>query len=329
MTSVQPLLKMKDVLEVELPDARPKWLVLDGHRYCYKVYSDPDFTKTPLFLVSGAFQSMQSWNRFARYFYRRRVPVIVADLPGTGEADALPSGFGASFLADSVRKVLDAAGVGRVSVGSTSYGTPIAYVFAQREPDRVENLVLAGIMKQIPSHLHFGVRNTLLQLKKGRMEQFASEVLGITGPQKGNGLLCTDTEKPVARRRLAQRLLQAQLENMSSADRTKYEHNTIRLLTHEPLDLQQPPRCRTLVCTGEHDCFTRPEYCRELAGAFESSLFTTFKEADHLFHIEQFQVAADLFYRFTQGLPLVDVEGVNEIECFGLASEAQPDALVA
>jgi pimeloyl-ACP methyl ester carboxylesterase len=260
---------------------------------------------------------MQSWERFAKLFIQRGKPVILVDLPGTGEADPLPLGFDQHFLADVLKATLDDARISRVSIGAASYGTATAYCFAQRYPERVRNLVLGGTMKEIPSHLRSGVAHTLIPLREGRMDQFANEVLGISGPQKGNGLLCTDPTKTVARQKLARRLLYAQLANMKAADCQKYELNTLRLLHHGRINLEQPPRCPTLVFTGEHDSFTLPTYCKEIAKALPSCTYTTIKNSDHLFHIEQFETTADLFYRFSYDLAISDIPQLNAIEQIG------------
>lgn len=149
------------------------------------------------------------------------------------------------------------------------------------------------------------------------MEQFANELLGISGPQQGCGLICTDPEKPIARRKLAHRLLYSQLINMNAADREKYVINTKRLLNHGQIALGSPPAVRTLVFTGEHDCFTRPEFCREIASAFCKATFTTIQQADHLFHIEQFDTTAELLFRFSYNQPIDDIPMLNAIEVVG------------
>jgi hypothetical protein len=104
---------------------------------------------------------------------------------------------------------------------------------------------------------------------------------------------------------------------MNAHDRCKYTSNTLRLLHHEPPDLRQPPNCKTFIFTGEFDCFTRPEYCREIANSFPLCYFTTIKNADHLFHLEQFSATAHLLYTFTQGLSVISSEDINEIELCG------------
>jgi hypothetical protein len=76
-----------------------------------------------------------------------------------------------------------------------------------------------------------------------------------------------------------------------------------------------------LVFTGEHDCFSIPDNCREVADVFEKGWFTTVDRANHLFHIQQFEVVLSLLLRFMQGTmsepvvgcgPLVRVDDVED-----------------
>jgi pimeloyl-ACP methyl ester carboxylesterase len=196
--------------------------------------------RTPVVFVSGAFQTMDSWQKFAQHFVRK-TRVLLADLPGTGRSGVLPRRYGLDFLADATRSVLDAAGIGRACVISASYGSPIAYRFAQLYPERVERLVLAGVMKEIPSEFRARTAHTLTTLAEGRMSDFASEVV--------EGLLCRDLGKTVEKRKLAERLLLRQLERMSPGDCERYLENTARLLDHAPLDLAAAPAAPALVFT--------------------------------------------------------------------------------
>lgn len=264
---------------------------LEGFRYTCSVQRHPS-GRTPVLFVSGAFQSMASWKKFAEHF-ARFTTVILCDLPGTGASDVLPSGYRLDYLARALAHVLRQIDVSRVNIVSASYGSPIAYRFAQLFPESVERLVLAGVMKEIPADLRAATIDTLISLDAHRIADCARQI--------ADGLLCTDPEKTVARRDLARRLLVMQLERMTACDRTRYVQNTIRLLDHAPLDLRSAPPVPALVFTGEHDVYTRPDHCREIAAAFDDAIFTTIKEADHLFHIERFEATLALVDWFLRG----------------------------
>jgi pimeloyl-ACP methyl ester carboxylesterase len=290
--------------------AEPPLATLDfaGYRCRYRVSGNRASGRLPVFFVSGAFQAMASWRKFADHF-EPLTTVLLADLPGMGQADVLPRGHGLDFLAGAADAVLEAAGIERAFVVSASYGSPIAWRLAQRFPRRVARVILSGVMKEIPAPVWEPTRRTLDTLTAGRMAEFARDIVG--------GLLCHDPCRPIERRRAGERLLLAQLENMTPADRIRYVENTARLLEHPPLDLSQPPAAPALVFTGEHDVYTRPEYCREIAMALPDSWFTLIERADHLFHIQRFDVTLALVDGFWSDRDLAAIAGTTGHERFG------------
>jgi pimeloyl-ACP methyl ester carboxylesterase len=262
-----------------------------GYRYTCRVRRTPS-DRLPVFFVSGAFQSMGSWRKFADHF-GQFTTVVLCDLPGTGGSDVLPAACGLDFLATAMRVVLRRLEIAQCDVVSASYGSPIAYRFAQLFPEAVGRLVLAGVMKEIPGDRRASTMRTMASLREGRLKDFARDV--------ADGLLCTDADRPIDRRQLARRLLMTQLERMTPADQQRYVHNTTRLLDHPPLDLSAPPPVPALVFTGEHDVYTRPDDCLEVALAFDDAVFTTIERADHLFHVERFEATLALVDAFLHG----------------------------
>jgi pimeloyl-ACP methyl ester carboxylesterase len=169
-------------------------------------------------------------------------------------------------------------------------------------------------MKEIPSHMRQPVLDNLMHLKLGHMNDFAQGAI--------EGLLTLDPALFVYRRNLTTRLLHSQLIGMSEADKKKYLFNTLRLLTKSPLDLAKPPRCPTLVFTGEHDTFTRPEDCLEIARSIPCSYFTTIKDADHLFHIEQPTTTCELCFQFVSDCEVDSVTGIGDYMPVGFLNSA-------
>ena len=304
-----------------LPDVPPvgaDWLSCDGFSYTYKFFQAPESREPPTLILCGAFQTFQSWNSYVKVFLSRGQSVLLLALPGTGDSEPLPPDYSIDFLADSIRQLLDHLGLEKVSIISPSYSSPTAYSFAQKHPERIRNLLLCGTMQKIPAPLTPYVSRSISTLDKGNMEEFANEVLGITGPRVGHGLLCTDPSKSIARRKLALRILRSQLVNLSDDDKLRYKYNTYRLLKHRFFDLRRPPAVPTLVFTGEHDTFTKPHLNRNIAAHLPGSQFTTVLEADHMFHLEQFATTSELFYRFSQDLPIDNLSGISPVEKFPL-----------
>ena len=107
-------------------DAYPLWTPIrlestfEGFRYITRCLPHAS-AEPPVLFISGAFQSMGSWKKFADHFSRFRT-VVLCDLPGTGEADPLPSRFGLDFLACALANVLGELGIPTVDIVSASYG---------------------------------------------------------------------------------------------------------------------------------------------------------------------------------------------------------------
>lgn len=316
LTATQP--ETTSVLLADVHQIRDHWLTSDGFSYAYKFFQAPQNLGPPTLILCGAFQTFQSWNSYAKVFLSNGKSVLLLALPGTGISEPLPPDYSIDFLADSILQLLDHLGLEKVSIISPSYSSPTAYSFAQKHPERIRNLLLCGTMQKIPSPLTPYVSRSISTLDSGNMEEFANEVLGITGPRVGHGLLCTDPSKQIARRKLALRILHSQLVNLSHDDKKRYKYNTYRLLKHRFFDLRCPPAVRTLVFTGEHDTFTKPHLNRRIAAHIPGSQFTTVLEADHMFHLEQFVTTSELFYRFSQDLPINNLSGISPVERFAL-----------
>ncbi len=285
------------------------WLELEGLHYSYRVRRHPEPEFEPTLFVSGAFQTMDSWARFARAF-EPHTTILLIDPPGIGPSDVLAPEFGADFLAACLLHLLDRVEIDRVNVVAASYGTPPAFRLGQLQPERLNRVALVGTMKEIPPHVRNSVRETIETALRGERELLAQQVI--------DGLLCRDPSLPVDRRELAERVLRSSLTRMSGVDLEQYATNTKRLIQHEPLDVaHRIEGPEGLVFTGEHDCFTIPEDCREIAGAFERGWFTTVRRADHLVHIEQFAVVITLLLRFMSGKLGQSIEGCGTLTRVG------------
>ena len=266
---------------------------LEGLRYQYRAIRHPAPEFPPTLFVSGAFQTMDSWARFARSF-SPHTTVLLVDPPGMGASDLLPPHVGVDFLAECILQLIDVLGYDRINIVAASYGTPAAFRLAQLHPERLDRVVLAGTMKRIPDHIQDAVRESIDTALRGDRELLADQVV--------EGLLCRDLALPVDRRGLSERVLRGGLAHMTDSGLQQYAANSTRLIEHEPLDIERTVRGpEVLAFTGEHDCFTIPADCLEVARTFERGWFTTVDRADHLFHIEQFDAVVELLMRFMRG----------------------------
>ncbi len=279
-----------------------------GYNYFYRVIESKNDNFEPTIFISGAFQNMDSWKRFVKHF-SRETTVILVDLPGTGKSDTVYENVSLDFFSDALFKIVKDIAVRNFFLVSASYGTPIAYTFAYNYPEFVSKLVLAGTMREIPLHVKEKIMESLRLAEMNLMEEFAEFVI-----QKG--FLCLDQSRHINKRELTKRLLYSELNNLTNDALEKYIMNTKRLLSYKSLDLSNSPNVKTLIFTGEYDVFTLPESCREIAVSLSDSIFTSIRNADHLFHIEQFDTTLELLLRFVKGLPLENIEGCNTIEYF-------------
>lgn len=288
-------------------DAMERQTCREGLRFSHRIIAHPSSRSTPTLFVSGAFQTMDSWARFARAF-APHTTVLLVDPPGMGKSDLLPADIGIDFLAACLEQVLDEHAIECVSVVAASYGTPSAYQFARLHPERVDRLALVGTMQELPPQLRDRIAGTVAIARSGDREHLAAEVV--------DGMLCHDPERAIDRRAYAARVLRSGILRMTDAELLKYAANTERLLGHTSLDLSGTiDGPEALVFTGEHDVFTPPLECRRVAAAFANGWFTTVRRADHLLHLQQWETVIDLLLRFmARELPDCGTPGCNGLE---------------
>lgn len=276
-----------------------------GLRYGYEIHRHPEPELAPVLFVGGAFQTIASWGKFVEAF-RPHTTVILVDPPGTGESDVLPAELGFDFLTQCVLHLLDHVDTAQVNLVAASYGTPVGFRMAQLHPERLSRIVLTGTMKRIPGWLRRNLEASIGWARQGKRELLASEVI--------DHLMCRDPALPVERRRATERLMRASITRLSDQGLRQYMANTERLLrldeTHFDVQVRET---EGLVFTGEHDSFTPPDACREIAEACERGWFTTIRRADHLFHLERFDVVVTLLSRFMRGELREPVEGCNRL----------------
>ena len=283
------------------------WLVLNNYRYNYRYTKSrsPSPKMAPMLFLCGAFQNSNSWRRFENHF-SAFTDVIVVELPGNGQSDTFPAQYGIDYYRQALLQVLADTNLPRVYLIAASYGTPIAYDFSQHYPEKVERLVLAGTMRKIPEHMRNTIKHSLVLIEQGNLKEFTDRTIKA---------LCSNTLlNKSARYSLGARVLKSQLQQYSKEEQEKYSENTKRLLQMEPLKLSSPPNVKTLVFTGEYDEFTRPEHCEEIANAIPEALFTTIKNADHLFHLQQFKTTVELLENFGQERTISDISGCNHVQ---------------
>jgi pimeloyl-ACP methyl ester carboxylesterase len=286
----------------------PHKISYQGLNYCYTINVNNSALMDPIFFVSGAFQDMNSWKLISKHFLSKAT-LIHADLPGMGQADQLPSTYTFDFLVETIRHILKTIDITKVYIISASYGTPIAYKYAQKYPHTVSKLVMAGTMARLSVYTRSLIKKSITIAKTGDSKKFADFVLN-------NGLMyCkSDADLKINKFDFVKRLLLQQLGAFTTKEIENYVQNSERLLREDTLNLIKPMEVETLIFTGENDVFTTPKKSRELAVALHRTVFTTIKNADHLFHLEQTKTTIELLLGFgMNNLPNVQ-DNCNRIE---------------
>ncbi|MFD3335358.1 alpha/beta fold hydrolase [Streptomyces sp. NPDC058700] len=264
----------------------------------------PDPAAETVVLIGGALQRKTAWGRFEAVL-AERFHVFAVDLPGWGDADVLPASYGVDFLAAALHDLLAAAGHTRVHVLGASYGSGIAYRFAQTYPRAVRTIVLAGPLVWVPDEVRADLRRSVHLLEGERMEEFAELSASV--------ILRSPPGPRVIRRSAVRRILHSLFRDIEGADREKYRNNTLRLLQQAPSS-QPSITAPVLVATGEHDLFTPPELCRQVASACSDARIVLVYGTDHAMHLELPQQAAELLTRFASGESLEGLTYCHPVE---------------
>jgi pimeloyl-ACP methyl ester carboxylesterase len=242
--------------------------------------------KPSLVFVPGAFMDFDSLkyhsSRFSEHFN-----YFILELPGTGDLPPLPANKPVSFLGDCL------GAFARKYIGqpfylvACSYGTASALDFASRYSEQIKRLVLAGSMRTISDTDWPRMLNLAMQ---GLTDQslFAEHFVQ---------LVCRHDRCCSKRQQTIRKAILRSLRQFSPEKRRCFTNNTLRLLTAFTPDVEQI-HCPTLCFTGEHDPYTTPELCQELANAIPFGEFATLEDTDHLFHIDKPQESMDLAIKF-------------------------------
>ena len=88
---------------------------------------------------------------------------LAVEAPGFGDSDPLPLKAGPLAPAEGLPDLLDALGIGEVTIAGTAWGGQVAAAFAAAHPDRVAGLLLMN------TPLMFGFSNHFLALALSRL----------------------------------------------------------------------------------------------------------------------------------------------------------------
>jgi pimeloyl-ACP methyl ester carboxylesterase len=119
------------------PPVRDETVILDGLRFHYRDWGDPD--APPVVLLHAYLQHARTWDTVATGL-ADRFRVLALDQRGFGESEWAADYHELRLVAD-LAEFVDALGLGTVSLVGFSIGSSAAITYAQLYPDRVQRLV--------------------------------------------------------------------------------------------------------------------------------------------------------------------------------------------
>ena len=280
---------------------------LEGFRYYYTIHRHPEPAMAPIVFVGGAFQDVSSWKKFIEYF-SKITTVVAVDLPGSGISDELPVDYDFEYISEAIAKLLDAENLDKVYIFSASYGALVAYQFARRHTNRLERLIMAGVMQTVPEATRDNMFASVKAVEDNDIERFIDIVL--------NGMISSHVQLDRKKRDFTRKVLARQLSHISSEQKSKFLANSKRVLGTGSLEIGHLTDIDTLIFTGEFDDFTNIDDCREFARRIGNASFLTIDQADHLCHLQQFHVVTNIIENYGYGRGLDSMQGCSNYERF-------------
>ncbi|HEY0030450.1 MAG TPA: alpha/beta fold hydrolase [Bacteroidia bacterium] len=127
-------------------------------------------------LLHGFLGSHEVWSEFAKKL-SRKFRVITIDLPGHGGTPSIGYYHSMELLAQSVKAVLDKAGVRRYIIAGHSMGGYVALTFAELYPENVSGLCLFNSTAYADTEEKKKERDKVIRLVKKEHRHYVAEVV--------------------------------------------------------------------------------------------------------------------------------------------------------
>ena len=290
----------------------------------------------PVLVLSGDFQHFMSYREFIPKLNKTR-PVIIVSLPSYGGNEQRADELSIPDMANLLNQFLEALCIPVVDLVSFSLTSLMAHEFALKFPEKINNLVMSGIMA-------FPRASFLLKMKQSiRMmdENFDSFsdalLLYLFSPR----YLSEDESESIyeARGTLkkfdspGRRLLRQQIKQLDDNQKAQYKSNISRALNYL-IDINDPgeqeevhatdqekdqegkskvikfPQSRTLMLAGEFDHFVLPFEGASYTKYCDHAEFVLIKNADHLVQVNCPGTVLSVIKNFLQHKTLRNIPGV-------------------
>lgn len=254
-----------------------------GHRARFLHTSNP--SKPSLVFLMGSLQEIESIEVFNRSL-SKDFDYWAIEVPGSGNTDPLPPKYPVQFLADYFKHMTDQLIPYDFHLVACSYATGIALEYAKMRSARLNRMVLAGSMMDIP----LSEWPTMLQLMRD---------CAFDTPAFANGFidLLTVENPNIPRQNVIKKAAERKASRYKEENFWHFVFNTIRLMCYWPQELHTI-NTPTLVFTGEYDPYVKPSHSLELANALPNGELKLIPNCDHLFHIENPGFTSELIINY-------------------------------
>jgi len=150
MQSAVPIRRVDDTLPLTLPNIPTTSYTVSGveMHYCDLPAQGPE-RGAPLLWIHGLGGWLRNWALNMPYLTGQGYRCIAVDLPGFGNSDKPDAPYDKRYFRKRLSELLDVLGVDKATMIGNSMGGMISLDFAQRQPERVDRLVLvdaAGVV---------------------------------------------------------------------------------------------------------------------------------------------------------------------------------------
>jgi len=286
-------------------------------RVDYLAFSKPEHSeKTPLIVLGGAFQNFNSY-KYCVEQVLEVCPVILVDLPSLGNNGQLAPELGIEDLADLLYQWVARTGLPKVHIMGLSLGSVVASTYAYKRPDRIEKLIVTGILPKPRKSWRMLLEESIKVLDEGRLDEFGQAVVLYLV----NHARLKETEISDITRKMFRR----QMRGFNENDQHRYRINVRRLMEVE--GILGYPVCETLVSTGEYDSFTPAYEGAQFAIRCPNVTFALIHGADHVPQLEKRDESVAMFCAFLRGDDLHQVKGIRVLtrqQCEAMPRRAEP-----
>ncbi|MFK0292745.1 alpha/beta fold hydrolase [Streptomyces sp. NPDC090442] len=248
-----------------------KALTVEGLTYYYRLLRQPNPKTEPILVLGGALQDKHGWGHLDDPV-GSLANLLTLDLPGAGQADPLRGDQGMDTMCHALEHVLDDLDYDRVNLFGYSFGSIIAFAFAQRHPQRISRLLLGGVPAYVTEGQLSQWREAARYVNRGEPEEFIRRALDLW--------LCRDEGRVVQNRKLAYRYVKRLVTHAVSSSPQNFRHLD-RSATEELNPTGGLQGVPTLVFCGEHDTLSAPKHQRAFAETISGGKFFTIPESDH------------------------------------------------